>query len=92
MLRYAAPVIYHIIYTLHCIALHCIALHYITFITLHYITLHYTTLHYITLHYITLHYITYVPHTTHVCTYIWLMFMGNVGKYTIHGWYGYCNF
>ena len=24
-----------------------------------------------------------------ISTYIWLMFMVNVGKYTIHGWYGY---
>ena len=23
-----------------------------------------------------------------IFTYIWLIFMGNVGKYTIHGWYG----
>ena len=23
-----------------------------------------------------------------VLTYIWLIFMVNVGKYTIHGWYG----
>ena len=22
--------------------------------------------------------------------YIWLIFMVNVGKYTVHGWYGYC--
>ena len=24
-----------------------------------------------------------------IFTYIWLIFMVNVGKYTIHGWYGY---
>ena len=23
-----------------------------------------------------------------ICTYIWLIFMVNVGKYTIQGWYG----
>ena len=23
-----------------------------------------------------------------IFTYIWLIFMVNVGKYTIHGWYG----
>ena len=27
-----------------------------------------------------------------IFTYIWLMFMVNVGKYTIHGWYGYENY
>ena len=26
-----------------------------------------------------------------IFTYIWLMFMVNVGEYTIHGWYGYSN-
>ena len=32
-----------------------------------------------------------IPHTIHgtgIFTYIWLTFMVNVGKYTIHGWYG----
>ena len=24
-----------------------------------------------------------------IFTYIWLIFMVNVGKHTIHGWYGY---
>ena len=24
-----------------------------------------------------------------IFTYIWLIFVVNVGKYTIHGWYGY---
>ena len=41
-----------------------------------------------------------MSHRIHVCcmiylpifTYIWLMFMVNVGKYTIHGWYGYFMF
>ena len=27
-----------------------------------------------------------------IFTYIWLIFMVNVGKYTIHGWYGYYMF
>ena len=27
-------------------------------------------------------------HGTGIFTYIWLIFMGNVGKYTIHGSYG----
>ena len=25
-----------------------------------------------------------------IFTYMWLIYMGNVGKYTIHGWYGIC--
>ena len=35
---------------------------------------------------------TSVSHTIHgtgIFTYIWLIFMVNVGKYTIHGWYGF---
>ena len=28
-------------------------------------------------------------HGTGIFTYIWLIFMVNVGNYTIHGWYGY---
>ena len=36
----------------------------------------------------------YIPHSIHgtgIFTYISLMFMGNVGKCIIHGWYGYKN-
>ena len=33
-----------------------------------------------------------MTHTIHVSTYIWLIFMVNVGKYTIHGSYGRCIF
>ena len=29
-----------------------------------------------------------IPSMYGIFTYIWLMFMVNVGKYTIHGWYG----
>ena len=29
-----------------------------------------------------------IPSMYGIFTYIWLIFMGNVGKYTIHGWYG----
>ena len=29
-----------------------------------------------------------MTHRTGMFTYIWLKFMVNVGKYTIHGWYG----
>ena len=29
-----------------------------------------------------------IPSMYGICTYIWLIFMVNVGKYTIHGWYG----
>ena len=33
----------------------------------------------------------YIPHTIHVCyIYLHLISMVNVGKYNIHGWYGYC--
>ena len=28
-------------------------------------------------------------HVWYIFTYIWLICMVNVGKYTIHGWYGY---
>ena len=31
---------------------------------------------------------THTIHGTGIFTYIWLIFMVNVGKYTIHGWYG----
>ena len=30
-----------------------------------------------------------IPSMYGIFTYIWLIFMVNVGKYTIHGWYGY---
>ena len=29
-----------------------------------------------------------IPSMYGIFTYIWLIFMVNVGKYTIHGWYG----
>ena len=31
-----------------------------------------------------------IPSMYGIFTYIWLMFMVNVGKYNIHGWYGIC--
>ena len=34
--------------------------------------------------------IPYHPCTYGIFTYIWFICMVNVGKYTIHGWYGYC--
>ena len=30
-----------------------------------------------------------IPSMSGIFTYIWLIFMVNVGRYTIHGWYGY---
>ena len=35
--------------------------------------------------------ITHRMHGTGIFTYIWLISMVNVGKYTIHGWYGSCH-
>ena len=33
---------------------------------------------------------THTIHVWNISTYIWLIFMVNVGEYTIHGWYGGC--
>ena len=32
----------------------------------------------------------YHPWDWYICLHEWLIFMVNVGKYTIHGWYGIC--
>ena len=33
---------------------------------------------------------TYHPWDWYICLHEWLILMVNVGKYTIHGWYGIC--